>query len=184
MWGEGKRSQRKWQGLQKTHGDGKKSGAQKNVTVNCGEEYFEVKGIQWNNFFPFYFSSVACLFHSRQFYFSLPVHAVVPLALLAWYPSLSLEDLVCRNWKDVAVHSVICVCLANSTGIKPRLTLANQAMPGNVPESWRPLFAMTFLAWMLATLWPRSGSTVLDDSQIWLGSLCMPRAAPRRQLGG
>lgn len=42
---------------------------------------------------------------------------------------------MCRNWKDVAVHSVICVCLANSTGIKPRLTLANQAMPGNVPES-------------------------------------------------
>lgn len=42
---------------------------------------------------------------------------------------------MCRNEKDMTVHSVNCVCSANSTGIEPRLTAANEAVPGNVPDS-------------------------------------------------
>jgi len=42
-----------------------------------------------------------------------------------WQPYPSLEDLVCRNWKNMTVHTVNHACLANSTGVKTRLTLAN-----------------------------------------------------------
>lgn len=105
----------------------KEPGAQRNITMNCEREYFGVKDMQRKFFFfpPFFF--LCCLFIPLQRMWSFSpcpccctsgFAGVIAIPITRGFGVQKLEGYDCAWCQQ-------CVCLANSTGIKPRLTLAN-----------------------------------------------------------